>query len=478
MQFSEYRRHDALGLAALVAAGEVTARELLETALARLDRVQPRLAPLSLVETDFALASLAAGLPAGPFTGVPFLLKDLFAFLPGTRLSNGSRLFGAIDCRFESTLVARYRRAGLVVFGKTASPELGCNVTTESVLHGPVRNPWDPTRSAGGSSGGAAVAVATGIVPAAHASDGGGSIRIPASACGLVGLKPSRARNPVGPLVGEAWNGLAGGHVISRSVRDTAAFLDVTAGPEPGDPYACPPVQGSFLAAAGRDPAPLKIALVTEAPNGIPVDPTCVAAAEAAGLELQALGHRVTPATLELDALDLGRLMGTIVAVNMANDLASWEQMLGRVADETTVETCTRLLAERGRTIPATAYARAISGLHQTARHFARLFADADLVLTPTLASPPPPLGLLDQDMADLDRFLALNAALIPFTPLYNITGCPAISLPLEHGPDGLPRGVMLGAPLGREDRLLEVAGQLERAHPWLDRVPPDTAWA
>ncbi len=478
MHFDDYRQHDAIALAGLLRQGAVTPRELLETALRRLAEVQPRLAPVSLEETDFAEASLHAGLPDGPFTGLPFLLKDLFSSLPGTRLTNGSRLFGTLDCRFETTLVSRFRSAGLVVFGKTASPEFGINVTTESVRHGPVRNPWDPTRSAGGSSGGAAVAVATGIVPVAHASDGGGSIRIPAAACGLVGLKPSRARNPVGPLVGEAWNGLATGHVICRTVRDTAAFLDATAGPEPGDPYACPAIEGSFLAAAGRDPAALRVALVTRAPGGMAVDPVCVAAAEAAAAKLEALGHRVIPAAFDLDGSAVGELMATVVAVNLATDLAAWEQALGRRADETTVETCTRLLAERGRAIPATDYARAVAGLHQTARRVARLFHTADLLLTPTLASTAPPLGRLDQNMADLDRFLALNAALIPFTPLYNITGCPAISLPLEHGPDGMPIGVMLGAPLGREDLLLELAGQLERAHPWFDRVPPDAAWA
>ena len=476
MDFSDYRRHDAIGLADLVAAGEVTAAELLQTALDRLEVVQPRLRPLSLIETEFALASLEAGLPDGPFKGVPFLLKDLFAFLPGTRLTNGSRLMDGMDCAFETTLITRFRRAGLVVFGKTASPEFGINVTTESVLHGPVRNPWEPSRSAGGSSGGAAVAVASGILPAAHASDGGGSIRIPASACGLVGLKPSRARNPVGPVVGEAWNGLSSGHVVSRSVRDTAAFLDVTAGPEPGDPYACPPIDGTFLEAACRDPRPLRIALVTEAPGDFPVDPACAAATEAVALKLQRLGHHVAPAHFEIDGAAVAQLMATIVAVNAANDLTTWQEALGRKADATTVETCTRHLAERGRAISATDYAKAVAGLHQTARRFARLFVTADLVLSPTLAAPPPPLGVLDQNMADLDRFLALNAALIPFTPLYNITGCPAISLPLEHAPDGLPLGVMLGAPLGREDLLLEVAGQLERAHPWFDRLPPEPA--
>jgi amidase len=478
MEFSDYRRHDAMGLAAAVASREVTPAELLETALARLAQAQPRLAPVSLMETGFAEASLARGLPDGPLTGVPFLLKDLFTNLPGTRLTNGSRLFGTIDCRFESTLMRRYIEAGLVVFGKTASPELGCNVTTESVLHGPVRNPWDPTRSAGGSSGGAAVAVATGIVPVAHASDGGGSIRIPASACGLVGLKPSRARMPVGPLIGEAWNGLATGHVISRTVRDTAAFLDATAGAEPGDPYACPPIQGTFLAAAGRDPDPLTIALVTRAPGGVPVDPACVAAAERAATRLAALGHRIEPFDLELDGEALIRHQLTIVAVNLAGDITTFQRLLDRPADASTLEACTLALAERGRATAALDFAEALAGIQRLARRFGQIFTRFNLVLTPTLATPPPPLGLIDQDMADLDRFLALTVGLIPFTPLYNMTGCPAISLPLEHAADGLPIGVMLGAPLGREDRLLEVAGQLERAHPWCHCLPPDTAWA
>jgi Asp-tRNA(Asn)/Glu-tRNA(Gln) amidotransferase A subunit family amidase len=340
-----------------------------------------------------------------------------------------------------------------------------------------VRNPWNPGHSAGGSSGGAAVAVAAGVVPAAHASDGGGSIRIPASACGLVGLKPSRARNPVGPMVGEAWNGLAGGHVISRTVRDTAAFLDATAGPEPGDPYACPPVTGTFLAAAGRDPGRLRIGLVTEAPAGIPVDPACIAAAERAALALQALGHVVEPLDLGLDGERLMRHQLTIVAANLANDLDGWQRVLGRAADATTLEACTLALAERGRAILAPEIAAAIGGVHQLARRFGRHFANVDLILSPTLAMPTPPIGLFDQNMADLDRFLALNAALIPFTPLYNMTGCPAISLPLDADAEGLPVGVMLGAAFGREDLLIQVAGQLERAHPWFERVPPDDAW-
>lgn len=476
MDFAEYRRYDAIGLAALVANGAVSPMELLKTALARAVHVQPRLAPLSLLESDFAHASIAAGLPTGPFSGVPFLLKDLFAFLPGTRLTNGSRLMQGLNCTFESTLVSRLRRAGVVIFGKTTSPELGVNVTTEPLLHGPVRNPWDPTLSAGGSSGGAAVAVASGIVPAAHASDGGGSIRIPASCCGLVGLKPSRARNPVGPVVGEAWNGLAAGHILSRSVRDTAAFLDATAGAEPGDPYACPAIEGSFLDAAGRDPGALRIGLVTAAPGDIAVDPACIAATEAAAHKLVALGHRIEPLALDLEAEQLFRQQITIVAANLAHDLANWQLLLGRPLDPTTLEACTLALAERGRGIPAVDLAAAINGVQQTARHFGRLFAAFDLLLSPTLATPPPRLGTIDQDSADLDRFLAQNAAFIPFTPLYNMTGCPAISLPLDHGPDGLPIGVMLGAALGREDLLLEVAGQLERAHPWFDRLPPEPA--
>jgi Asp-tRNA(Asn)/Glu-tRNA(Gln) amidotransferase A subunit family amidase len=476
MEFAEYRRHDATALAALVREREVSALELLEIALAQAMAVQPALQPLSLLEEGFGRAEIARGLPTGPFTGVPFLLKDLFAFLPGTQLTNGSRLFGRFDCTIESTLVARLRAAGLVVFGKTAAPELGVNVTTEPVLHGPTRNPWDPTRSAGGSSGGAAVAVAAGILPMAHGGDGGGSIRIPASACGLVGLKPSRARNPIGPVVGEAWNGLVAGHVLSRSVRDTALALDATAGPEPGDPYACPPIAGSFAAAAGRDPQPLRIGFVTSLPGGSPVEGACIAATEAAARKLQDLGHHLEELMLPLDAQRLRRTMETIVAVNLARDLDFWAETLGRPADHTAVETCTWLLAGRGRRVRATEYGRAITTLHQTSRQLGQVFGRHDLILTPTLGTLPPPLGLLDQNMDDLDRFLELNATFIPFTPLYNMTGCPAISLPLEQSPDGLPIGVMLGAALGREDLLLAVAGQLERAHPWFDRVPPERA--
>ena len=474
MDFAEYRRNDATALAALVRRGDVTPSELLELALARAREVQPALRPLSLLEEDFARAEIARGLPPGPFTGLPFLLKDLFAFLPGTRLTNGSRLFGQLDCPFESTLVARLRAAGLVVFGKTTAPELGVNVTTEPVLHGPTRNPWDPTRSAGGSSGGAAVAVTAGILPMAHGSDGGGSIRIPAAACGLVGLKPSRARNPIGPLVGEAWNGLVAGHVLSRSVRDTAIALDATAGPEPGDPYACPPIVGSFAAAAGRDPARLRIGLATSLPGGAPVEAACIRATEAAGRKLEALGHALEVLTLPFDAEALGLTMGTIVAVNLARDLDTWAATLGRPADRSAVETCTWLLAERGRRISATEYGEAIATLHQMSRLLGQVFGRFDLILTPTLGTLPPPLGLIDQDMDDLDRFLELNATFIPFTPLYNMTGCPAISLPLEQSAGGMPIGVMLGAALGREDLLLAVAGQLERAHPWFDRAPPE----
>lgn len=474
MEFAEYRRHDATALAALVRKGEITALELLEIALARAKSVQPALQPLSLLEEDFARAEIARGLPSGPFTGVPFLLKDLFAFLPGTQLTNGSRLFGRLDSSFESTLVARLRTAGLVVFGKTAAPEFGVNVTTEPVLHGPTRNPWDPTRSAGGSSGGAAVAVAVGIVPMAHGGDGGGSIRIPAAACGLVGLKPSRARNPVGPVAGEAWNGLVAGHVLSRSVRDTALALDATAGSEPGDSYACPPIAGSFLAAAGRDAEPLRIGFATSLPGGAPVEAACLAATEATARKLEGLGHRLEGLSLPFDAEFLRRTMEMIVAVNLARDLDFWAEKLGRPADRTAIETCTWLLAERGRDVRATEYSRAIATLHQMSRQLGQIFAHFDLILTPTLGTLPPPLGLIDQDMADLDRFLELNATFIPFTPLYNMTGCPAVSLPLEQSSDGLPIGVMLGAALGREDLLLAVAGQLERAHPWIDRVPPE----
>jgi amidase len=315
--------------------------------------------------------------------------------------------------------------------------------------------------------------VAAGIVPMAQATDGGGSIRIPAAACGLVGLKPSRARNPVGPLIGEAWNGLATGHVVCRSVRDTARMLDATSGPEPGDPYACPPPERPFASEPGRAPGRLRIALMREPPSGVSVAPDCRAAVEEAARLCADLGHQVEEAVPTLAGAELHEALETIVTVNLGHDLDLWQQVLGRRAGRDTVERCTLALAERGQEVHGRDLLRAIQACQRAARTLGRFFEQHDILLSPTAAAPPPELGRFAQDQDDLEQFLANLSQHAPFPPLYNLTGCPAISLPLHWSPAGLPIGVMFGAGLGREGLLLRLAAQLEEARPWRGRLAP-----
>ena len=471
MRFDEYRRYDALGLAGLVRRGEVTAGELLDLAVARLDAVDEAFGITALREEAGALARLDAGLPTGPFSGVPYLFKDLFAFEAGRGLTNGSQLFLGFVTPTTSTYVARTLAAGLVPFAKSRAPELGLNFTTEPRLHGPTRNPWDEGRSVGGSSGGAAAAVAAGVVPMAHATDGGGSIRVPASSCGLFGLKPSRGRNPMGPFIGEAWNGLAGPHCLSRSVRDSAALLDATAGPEPGDPYACPTPERPFLDEVARDPPPLRVALVAERPGGGAVHPDAKAALDDASALLEDLGHRVEPWTLPIDADEMETVLFDIITSNLAADLGFWAGVLKRPLDASTLEACTLALLQRGQNLPAVRLQAAIGRMHGMGRALGVAFKTFDVILQPTLALPPPPLGWLDQD-GGIEAFTARSRELSPFTSLYNMTGLPAASLPLYWNEAGLPIGVMVAAALGREGVLFSLAGQLERARPWFDRVP------
>jgi Asp-tRNA(Asn)/Glu-tRNA(Gln) amidotransferase A subunit family amidase len=473
MRFEEYRAHDATALAGLVAQGAVTPRELFETALARAEALQPALGAISVFDLEDAERRLAGPLPDGPFRGVPFLLKDLYAFLEGTRLTNGSRLTRDLVAPFTATFVRRCLDAGLVPFGKTTSPEFGLNVTTEPVLHGPARNPWNPAFSAGGSSGGAAVAVAAGIVPLAHATDGGGSIRIPASHCGLVGLKPSRARTPMGPVVVEAWNGFATGLCLARSLRDVAGFLDAVHGPEPGDFYAAPPPSGPFLAALDREPGPLRVGLWRKPVEPLPVHEAVDTAVVRAARLLESLGHHVEETEVPLDGAKLLEDFVTVVSVNLARDVGVWSRLVGRPADAGHLEACTLAIAERGRAVAGTDFLGALQTLQGTARVFGRLFERFDVLLSPTCAAPPPPLGTIDQNGTDPGAFLRANRPYVVFTALYNVSGCPAISLPLGTGPEGLPVGVMLGARLGGEETLLSLAAEIERAAPWSDRLPP-----
>ncbi len=328
--FSEYEDFDALGLAALVAKREVTAEEVLEAAIARTEARNPAINAVINTMYDEAQRTIAAGLPPGPLSGAPFMLKDLYALYSGTPVSNGSNLFDGFVADHDLTLVARMRVAGLVVMGKTNTPEFGLNAAPEPVVHAATRNPWNTERSAGGSSGGAAAAVAAGMLPMAHATDGGGSIRIPAANCGLFGLKPTRGRNPAGPDVGEGWSGLACGHVVSLSVRDSAALLDAVAGPAPGDPYLAPPLARPLVEEVGADPGRLRIGLLTTAPSGVPVDPECVAAAEAAGRLCEELGHVVEEAAPDISMEAVLKALRNIIASNVRMVMDLRLRALGR----------------------------------------------------------------------------------------------------------------------------------------------------
>jgi Asp-tRNA(Asn)/Glu-tRNA(Gln) amidotransferase A subunit family amidase len=471
--FAEYERYDALSLAALVAKGEVTAGEVLEAAIARAERLNPKINAITVPLYDHARAAARAGLPKGPLSGVPYLLKDLGAQLTGTRTTGSGKLYADFVADHDSTIVARYRAAGLNTFGKSASPEQGLAPSTEPVMHGPCRNPWNLGHSAGGSSGGAAAAVAARILPMAHATDGGGSIRIPASACGLFGLKVTRARNPSGPDVGEGWGGQSVGHCVSISVRDSAALLDASAGPDIGDPYWAPPPSGRFLDEVGRDPGKLRIALCTAPWNGEPVDAECRQAAEDAAKLCESLGHTVTIARPEFDWPAFRDATRILVAANVLNTLQQRAKVIGKTLESTDVEPMVWSMAELGMKYSAADYARSINTIHAVGRIVARFFTQHDLLVTPTMCAPPWPLGVLSLSTQDTDAYLTAVNRSIGFTSLFNAAGNPAASLPLHWTKTGLPVGVQVVAPFGDEARLFRIAAQLEAAKPWKDRRPP-----
>jgi len=469
---------DAVGQAELVAKGAASPRELVDAAIARIEKVNPALNAVVTPLFDKARAQAASDLPNGPFRGVPFLLKDLICATAGDPLYNGCRLMKSLGMTspIDTNLAARYRAAGLVFLGKTATPEFGLTATSEALAYGPTKNPWDVTRSPGGSSGGSAAAVASGMVPAAHANDGGGSIRIPASACGLVGLKTSRGRISLGPLAGEGWNGLAGEHVVSRTVRDSAALLDATQGYMPGDPYAAPPPQRPFLSEVTRAPGALRIGFMDRSPTWAPaLHADCVAAVRDAAKLLESVGHKLEakqPAAV--DDPGVPKTLYNIIIAQTAGLLSIVEATIGRAVRPEELEVWTWALWQEGKKIPANDFLAAVEWRNVLSRSFGDFYASGfDLLLTPTLAAPPLPLGALtaskDAPLAPWDKLLAF----IPFTPVQNITGEPAISLPLFWNAAGLPIGVQLVAPWGREDLLLRIAGQLEQARPWRDRRPP-----
>ena len=469
--FSEYDSYDAVGLAGLVRSREVSAGALLDAAVARLEAVNPTLNAVTGEFYDAARAAIAAGLPDGPLRGVPFLLKDLGAAMKDTPLTNGSRLYEGFVCDHDSTLVARYKAAGLVPFARTNSPELGLSYTTEPMLHGPTRNPWHIDHVPGGSSGGAAAAVAARVVPAAHASDGGGSIRVPASCCGLFGLKPTRGRTPSGPIDADGWAGMSINHALSLSVRDSAALLDAVAGPEPGDPYWAPPAARPFRDEVGADPGSLRIAVSARPPNDAPVHPDCVAAmTDAAGLCAE-LGHRVEESEPAYDRAQLDPARSAIIAAYTRANVDERGAALG-VAPSALIEPMTRVLADAADNVSGSDVAAAMQTLKRISRQIGRFFVDHDLLLTPTLAKPPLPIGVLDPASGDADAYMAEIMGFAAFPAMSNATGAPAMSVPLYWNGDGLPIGVQFVGRFGDEATLLRLAAQLEQARPWAARRP------
>ncbi|HEX5587175.1 MAG TPA: amidase [Acidimicrobiia bacterium] len=471
---------DATEQAALVRSGAASALELVDAAIERAELRNPALN--AIIHTRFERARAeATAAPDGPFRGVPIVVKDLDGPLAHEPYHLGNRLLRALGhvADHDSWLHARLRGAGCVVIGKTNAPELGLLPTTEPAAYGPSRNPWDTTRSPGGSSGGSAAAVAAGIVALGHAGDGGGSIRIPASMCGLFGLKPTRGRVSLGPDEGEVWDGLVVRHVLTRSVRDSAAVLDVIAGPMPGDPYSAPPPDGSFLDALASPVGQLRIGIRTHAPASVSaVHPACVAATEATARMLESLGHVVEPASPA--ALDEGELLSTflvLAATAVAHDLARIGEIAGRSVQADDVEALTWSYAELAAGFSAADHAAALANAHAWSRRVAEWWSPADdrkgfdLLLTPTLAAPPPLIGTVDGSHPEPGVTLAAATPFAAFTLPFNITGQPAMSVPLAMA-DGLPVGTQLVGPTDGEPLLLGLAAQLEAAHPWIGRLP------
>jgi Asp-tRNA(Asn)/Glu-tRNA(Gln) amidotransferase A subunit family amidase len=473
---TDYERYDGLGLAELIRKKEVKPEEVLEAAISRMEARNPALNAVVNRMYDQARAAVAAGLPAGPFTGVPYLLKDLGVLYTGAVTSAGSRLFADNLADHDSEITARLKRAGLVIAGKSNTPEMGLAPSTEPRLFGPTRNPWKLDHTAGGSSGGAAAAVAAGMVPMAHATDGGGSIRIPASCCGLFGMKPTRARNPMGPDAGEGWGGASVGHAVTWSVRDSAALLDATSGPDLGDPYWAPPPAGPFLQEVGRDPRPLRVALNVAPYYDSPVDPECAEAARAAARLCESLGHRVEEARPEIDTAAWRQAARVLVAANVTFTLEARAAALGRPLAESDVERMTWSRVIDAGNMSAADYARSVWVVHRTGRMVARFFQRYDVLLSPTMCKPPHPLGVLDMSTTDGDAYLAAVFASIGFTSLFNSTGNPAMTVPLAMSGSGLPIGVQFAGRFGDEATLFRLGAQLETAQPWAGRRPSPVA--
>ena len=468
---------DATAQAELVRRKQVKPIELLEATIERIERINPQINAVVTPMYEIARKTAEGPLPDGPFSGVPFLLKDLGAGYAGVRQTQGSEFLKDFVSPFDSELTVRYKRAGLVITGKTNTPEFGLVPTTEPRLFGPTRNPWAPEHSVGGSSGGSAAAVAAGIVPMAHANDGGGSIRIPASCCGPFGIKPSRARVPLGPIIGDMMGGLVCEHAVTRSVRDSAALLDAVAGPELGDPYYAPPQIRPYVEELGTDPGSLRIAVSIRTATGTPLHEDNIAAVKEAAALCEELGHYVEemgPPPINAEMLEEAFL--TIWAAGVPWGIEGIGRLTGRQASPEKFEPLTWALYEQGKQTAAGDYLLALTALQQMSRTIAQFHERYDLWLSPTLGSPPPKLGHFDatpdNPMAGLDRAIEY----VPVTPLQNATGQPGMSVPLFWNSEGLPVGVHFAARFGEEDTLFRLAAQLEEARPWANKRPPISA--
>lgn len=491
MTHDEYTDCDATELAARVASGEVHPSELVEAAVSAIERVNPQLNAVVYRMYDAATEAASGELPDGPFRGVPMVVKDFDGFVEGVPWTASCRFLEGFVPEHDSEAIARLRRAGLLFLAKTNLPELALVGTTEPQWRGPTRNPWDLEHSTGGSSGGTAALVASRAVPVGHGGDGGGSLRIPGSHCGLVGLKATRGRIPVGPDQGEGWGGYVQWGVLTRTVRDTAALLDVLSGPMPGDPYHAPPPQRPFREEVGADPGKLRIAWTHEPLFGRITHPDCRAAAEATVARLAELGHHVEEARPSFDKATLVKAYLTQVAVGTAAEIDDFAALVGRAPRASEFEATTWMLAQIGRAMTGLELQHARDAAQAAGRAMARFHQDYDLLVTPTVAHPPVRIGELALSRGQQLGLAALRAAPVgrvlralldtlaednlertPNTQLFNQTGQPAISLPAGLSGAGLPMGVQLVAPFGGEATLIRVASQLEVAAPWSERRP------
>jgi len=493
MGLKEYENFDALGLSELVRKKEVSPEELCEEAIQRIEKWNPGINAVVYKMYDTALALAKSKLPEGPFRGVPFLLKDLLGAYAGAPLTNGSRVLKNYIPSYDSELVRRYKKTGLIVVGKTNTPEFGLMGYTEPELFGACRNPWNTEHTPGGSSGGSGAAVSAGIVPMASGGDGGGSIRIPSSCCGLFGMKPSRGRLPTGPDYGELWMGAVVEGVISRSVRDSAAMLDAVQGNDKGAPYIIEPPRGSYLKAMESAPATLRIGFSTASPVGKDVHPDCIRAVEKTAKLLESLGHHVEEARPQYNSEALAISYVLMIFGDVAADIKDLEKIYGKKAVKNGLELPTRTLGLLGRAITAGELSSALREWDRASRIMATYFETYDLYLTPTLARPPIKIGELAMKPSEkilslvfnalgagkllraagiIDKIALDNLAAMPFTQMANVTGLPAMSVPLVTTENGLPCGVHFTSPFGSESLMFKLAAQLEKAQPWFDKRP------